>query len=58
MVSESLSVVTSLPSSQDAAANRHPDGELGESGNLSAIDAADRTFLAAVAELRRSRKEV
>ena len=38
---------------QCAAANRRPAGQFDGSGNLSAFIAADRAFLAAVAELDR-----
>jgi hypothetical protein len=41
------------PSNQGAAANRRPAGQADGSGNLAATVAADRAFLAAVAELGR-----
>ena len=45
--------MTTTRPNQGAAVNRRPAGQLGGSGNLSAIVAADRAFPAAVAELDR-----
>jgi hypothetical protein len=45
--------MTTLRPNQSAAANRRPAGQAGGSDDLSAIVAADRPFLAAVAELGR-----